>query len=127
MARVGNVIRRSLQLVLVLMTLSALWMHSADRTGSRTGLTVAALFATLFVLSVAGEAYSRWWARRHVGLSPEQLAALRNRTALYVLCAALFGVLLLIFVSARGIPLQFIPILAGVIAIFQFARTVGKK
>ena len=127
MPRASHIFRRLLQITLVGMTALCLWMHFASFDRSRTGLTMAAVFATLFVASVSAEAYSRWWERKHQALSPEDLAALRNRTALFALCAVVSAVLLVIFVSAKGIPLQFLPILAGVLALFQFARNVGKK
>ena len=102
----------------------ALHIPHPGPNGSRRS---AALFATLFVASVAGEAYSRWWERKYQGLPRGELAALRNRTALYALCAALSAILLLVFASAKGIPLQFVPLVAGVVAIFLFARSIGKK
>ena len=127
MPRASHVIRRVLQSILIALTLLGLGLHFAFGRSDRLGLTVAALFATLFALSVAGEAYSRWWEQRHASLRPSELAALRNRTALYLLCSVMAGLLLLIVASARGIPLQLLPLFAGVIALFQFARSVGKK
>jgi len=127
MSRVSKIVRRSLQGVLLAVSVLCLALHFTSPTRERIGLTAAALFAALFAAAVAGEAYSRWWQSQHEALPPEELARVRNRTALVTLCAVMFVVVAAMVLSARRLPLELLPLLAGAAALLQFALSFGKK
>lgn len=127
MARAFKIIRRGLQSVLLGLTVLGLVLSFATHNLPGPVFSATAVFATLFTFSVLGEAYSHWWERRHAHLSRAEVAALRNRRAIYVLGGVMGVLLLLMIATANGLPWQLVPLATGVIASLQFARSLGKK